>query len=75
MKEQILPDGVQLAVTRNYGKTSQDKVNNLLSSLLFAVLTVVLLLALALGWREALVVALAVPISFSLALFYDSHKF
>ena len=71
LKAHTLPDGVHLAITRNYGQTAQDKVNNLLSSLLFAVLTVVLLLAFALGWREALVVALAVPISFSLALFVN----
>ncbi|MBW1775321.1 MAG: efflux RND transporter permease subunit, partial [Deltaproteobacteria bacterium] len=71
LKAHTLPDGVHLAITRNYGKTAQDKVNNLLSSLLFAVMTVVLLLAFALGWREALVVALAVPVSFSLALFVN----
>ena len=69
--KELLPDGVHLEITRNYGQTAQDKVNNLLSSLLFAVFTVVLLLALALGWREALVVALAVPMSFSLALFIN----
>jgi multidrug efflux pump subunit AcrB len=58
-------------VTRNYGETAQEKVNELLSSLGFAILAVVALLSVALGWREALVVALAVPISFSLALFVN----
>jgi len=67
----VIPFGVQARVTRNYGETAQQKVNDLLSSLGFAVLTVVALLALTLGWREALVVALAVPISFSLALFVN----
>jgi multidrug efflux pump subunit AcrB len=47
------------------------KVNELLASLAFAIVTVVILLAFSLGWREALVVALAVPISFSLALFVN----
>jgi multidrug efflux pump subunit AcrB len=71
LERDIIPDGVHTQVTRNYGRTAQQKVNGLLSSLLFAIVTVVLLLAVALGWREALVVALAVPISFSLALFVN----
>ena len=71
LKETVLPDGVTVTVTRNNGETAQSKVNELLSSLLFAIITVVALLAFALGWREALVVALAVPMSFSLALFVN----
>ncbi len=71
LKNTILPGDVQVVVTRNYGETAQEKVNGLLGSLLFAVVSVVILLALTLGWREALVVALAVPISFSLALFVN----
>ena len=68
LKNEILPTGVQLEVTRNYGETAQEKVNNLLGSLLFAILTVIALLAITLGRKEAIIVALAVPISFSLAL-------
>ncbi len=64
----ILPEGIHLRVTRDYGATAQDKVSDLLSSLGFAILTVVALLAFSLGWREALIVAVAVPVSFSLAL-------
>lgn len=71
LKETVIPDGVQIEITRNYGETAQQKVNGLLSSLLFAIISVVILLAFTLGWREALVVALAVPISFSLALFVN----
>ncbi|MFC1869023.1 efflux RND transporter permease subunit [Thermodesulfobacteriota bacterium] len=67
----VIPDDVQVQVTRNYGQTAQRKVSDLIKSLLFAILTVVGLLALTLGWREALVVAVAVPISFSLALFVN----
>ncbi len=69
LKTSVIPDQVEVTVTRNYGYTAQEKVNDLLSSLFFAIATVVILLAFALGWREALVVAVAVPISFSLALF------
>jgi multidrug efflux pump subunit AcrB len=71
LKMTVIPDGVEVAVTRNYGETAQHKVNDLLASLVFAILTVVGLLAFTLGWREALVVALAVPLSFSLALFVN----
>lgn len=71
LKREVLPAGVAVTVTRNSGETAHGKVNELLSSLLFAIITVVALLAFALGWREALVVALAVPMSFSLALFVN----
>jgi len=71
LRKQVIPAGVNVEVTRNYGRSAQEKVNDLLSSLSFAILTVVLLLVLTLGWREALVVAVAVPISFSLALFVN----
>src|SRR6056297_2541705 len=67
LKAEVIPPDVAVEVTRNYGSTAQEKVNSLLSSLGFAVLTVVILLAFALGRREALVVAIAVPVSFSLA--------
>jgi multidrug efflux pump subunit AcrB len=71
MKDKVIPHDIYIEITRNYGKTAQAKVNELLSSLGFAIASVVLLLALTLGWREAVVVALAVPISFSLALFVN----
>jgi multidrug efflux pump subunit AcrB len=71
LERDVLPEGVTLTVTRDYGQTAHAKVNDLLSSLLFAIITVIALLAFTLGWREALVVALAVPMSFSLALFVN----
>ncbi len=71
LKSTIVPDGVEVEITRDYGQTAQEKVNDLLSSLGFAIVTVVALLFLTLGWREALVVAVAVPVTFSLALFMN----
>jgi multidrug efflux pump subunit AcrB len=71
LERDVLPEGVTLTVTRDYGQTAHAKVNDLLSSLLFAIITVIALLAFTLGWREALVVAMAVPMSFSLALFVN----
>lgn len=67
----VLPAGVSWEVTRDYGRTAQDKVNNLLTSLGLAIVTVVALLTFILGRREAAVVALAVPVSFALALFVN----
>ncbi|MCA1905143.1 MAG: efflux RND transporter permease subunit [Desulfarculus sp.] len=71
LRAEVIPDGVELRVTRNYGQTAQHKSDELIHELFFAVLTVVVLLALTLGWREALVVALSVPLSFALALFVN----
>ncbi|WP_045210639.1 efflux RND transporter permease subunit [Desulfonatronovibrio magnus] len=69
LAEVFLPSGVYTEVTRNYGLTAHEKVSDLFRSLFFAVTTVVLVLSLTLGWRPALVVGLAIPVSFSLALF------
>jgi len=71
LKKSTIPDGVNVEIIRNYGETAGQKVNGLLSSLAFAIISVIILLAITLGWREALVVALAVPVSFSLALFVN----
>ncbi|MCP3875662.1 MAG: efflux RND transporter permease subunit, partial [Desulfobacteraceae bacterium] len=71
LKTTIIPDGMYVEVTRNYGQTAKEKVNELIKSLGFAIVSVIILLALTLGWREASVVAIAVPISFSLALFMN----
>ncbi|MFH1674475.1 MAG: efflux RND transporter permease subunit [Pseudomonadota bacterium] len=71
LKKSVIPSGVQVEITRNYGETANQKVDDLLTSLFFAIITVVCLIAFTMGWREAVVVALAVPISFALALFVN----
>lgn len=63
-----LPDGVHVRITRDHGETANDKVNELLEALAVAILIVIGLIAYSLGWREGLVVAVAVPITFSLTL-------
>ncbi|RME74874.1 MAG: efflux RND transporter permease subunit [Planctomycetota bacterium] len=68
IQKNYLPKEVEYAVTRNYGKTADDKVNELIEGLLLAILTVVVLLALTMGWKEGLIVSTAVPVSFALAL-------
>ncbi len=68
----VLPRDLNLTITRNYGETAKDKSDELLKHLLIATLSVTLLIALALGWRESGVVLLAVPVTlaFTLAIFY-----
>lgn len=65
---EVLPEDVHLRVTRDYGKTANEKVNELVEALLVAIVTVVALLAYTLGWREGIIIALAVPITFSFTL-------
>jgi multidrug efflux pump subunit AcrB len=69
LKGSLIPSGVEVAVTRNYGETAQEKSNELLQHLLLATLSVTLLIALALGWRSSMVVLAAVPVTLALTLF------
>lgn len=71
LQRTVIPDDVRVEVTRNYGRTADAKVDDLLSSLFFAIITVVGLIAFTMGWREGLVVAVSVPVSFALSLFVN----
>ncbi len=64
----LLPADLNVTVTRNYGETAKDKSDELLKHLFLATLSVTLLVALALGWRESGVVLLAVPVTLALTL-------
>ncbi|WP_372722185.1 efflux RND transporter permease subunit, partial [Novipirellula sp.] len=66
-----LPRGVHARITRDYGETANEKVNELIEGLLVAVLTVVGLIGLVMGWRPAIVIALAIPVCYSLTLFVN----
>jgi len=68
LKSTVLPDGMDIAITRDYGRTANDKVNDLVESLMVAGIIVAGLILISLGWREALIVVTAVPITFSLSL-------
>lgn len=65
------PSGVHYRVTRDYGETANEKVNELIEGLVVAVLTVIGLIGLTMGWRPALVIALAIPVCYSLTLFVN----
>ena len=68
LRGNVIPDGVQVTVTRNYGRTATDKSDELLFHMGLAVIGVTLLIAIVLGWRESLVVAVAIPVTLSLTL-------
>ena len=65
----LIPDGVHATMTRNYGRTADDKARTLIGKLIFATAAVVLLVLLTLGWREAVVVGTAVVITLAVTLF------
>lgn len=71
LQQSIFPQNVQIEVLRDYGETANEKVNNLTTSLAFAVFTVVVFIAVFLGWRSAVVVGLAVPICYGITLSLD----
>src|SRR5210317_175739 len=65
----LIPEGVNVTITRNYGKTADDKASKLIQKLSFATLSVILLTWFALGWREAIVVGAAVIVTLAATLF------
>ncbi len=69
LKGTYIPDGVEVTVTRDYGATADAKAKKLISKLVFATASVVLLVWLALGWREALIVGAAVVVTLAITLF------
>ncbi|MFA5984872.1 MAG: efflux RND transporter permease subunit [Methylococcaceae bacterium] len=71
LKGSLIPDDVLITVTRNYGETANHKVNELVMHLSIAILTIVVLLALTLGFKESLIVSLAVPMTFAVTLLCD----
>jgi len=69
LKGTVIPDGVNVTVTRNYGETANDKAMKLIQKLIFATLSVVALVFAALGRREALIVGVAVMLTLAATLF------
>ncbi|HAI59059.1 MAG TPA: multidrug transporter AcrB [Xanthomonadaceae bacterium] len=65
----LIPEGVQVEVTRDYGLSANEKALTLIKKLVFATMAVVLLVLVALGWREAIVVGAAVILTLAVTLF------
>ncbi len=64
----LIPRDVRVEVTRDYGRTANDKANELLFHLALATISIVLLIALAIGWREAFVTLVVIPTTILLTL-------
>lgn len=64
----VIPQDVNITVTRNYGETAKEKSNELLWHMLIAIVSVSALIGITLGWRESGVVALAIPVTLALTL-------
>ncbi len=69
LKGIFIPDDVEVTITRNYGVTAQDKSEKLMQKLIMVTLSVILLVMLALGWREGLIVGAAVAVTLLVTLF------
>ncbi|UZD56956.1 efflux RND transporter permease subunit [Shewanella algae] len=65
----LIPDNVNITVSRNYGVTAADKSNTLIFKLIFATAAVVILVVFTMGMREALVVGVAIVITLAITLF------
>ncbi len=69
LKGSVIPDGIDVALTRDYGATANDKAMKLIQKLILATLSVIALVFAALGWREAIIVGLAVVLTLAVTLF------
>ncbi len=69
LKGKIIPKDLNVTITRNYGETAKEKADTLIKKLIIATFSVILLIAVALGSREAVVVGIAVPVTLAIALF------
>jgi multidrug efflux pump subunit AcrB len=69
IRGEIFPVDVDMTVNRDYGTTANDKASELLFHLGLATLSIIVLVAFAIGWREAIVVAVVIPTTILLTLF------
>jgi multidrug efflux pump subunit AcrB len=69
LQGRLIPADIRVAITRDYGATANDKANELLFHLGLATVSIVVLIALAIGWREGLVTLVVIPTTILLTLF------
>ena len=68
LRAKLIPADIEMTITRHYGETAAEKSNELLLHMLIAVVSVSLLILISLGWRESIIVALAIPSTLALTL-------
>jgi multidrug efflux pump subunit AcrB len=69
LESKLIPEGVTVTITRDYGETANEKANELLFHLGLATVSIIALVLFAIGWRESLVVAIVIPVTILLTLF------
>jgi multidrug efflux pump subunit AcrB len=69
LKGSLIPAGVSVDVTRNYGQSADEKANELIFHLALATISIVILIGFAIGWREAGVTAIVIPTTIMLTMF------
>jgi len=69
IKNVLIPDNIEVTISRDYGATAADKSNTLIAKLIFATSAVIVLVLLTMGWREAIVVGVAISITLTITLF------
>ena len=69
LKGRLIPASVDVAVTRNYGESANEKANELIFHLALATISIVALIGFAIGWREAGVTAIVIPTTIMLTMF------
>ena len=69
LKGSLIPAGVTVNVTRNYGESANEKANELIFHLALATISIVILIGFAIGWREAAVTAIVIPTTILLTMF------
>tara|TARA_R110001583_G_scaffold26571_6_gene95829 strand:- start:15559 stop:18801 length:3243 start_codon:yes stop_codon:yes gene_type:complete len=65
----LIPDNIETTISRDYGATAKDKSDTLIGKLIFATSAVIILVLLTMGWREAIVVGIAITVTLTITLF------
>ena len=71
LENDLLPADIEVSATRDYGKTATDKFNQLVSDLISATVSVILLVLLSMGWRQAVIVGVAVMVTLLFTLVFS----
>ncbi len=69
LRNRLVPESLDIIITRNYGETADEKANELLFHLGLATISIVFLVVFVIGWREGIVVLVVIPTTILLTLF------
>jgi multidrug efflux pump subunit AcrB len=69
LRGRLIPDDVEVTVTRDYGRTANDKAQSLIMNLVYAIGLAMAVVFLAMGWRGSVIIFVSIPTTFALTLF------